>query len=58
MLTEDEARKKECCRDRSEYRSASVCMAWRWQILPAYMTGGTEYGLSDVHGFCGLAGEP
>lgn len=37
---------------------ASQCMAWRWRVVPAALTGGTSDALSDTHGFCGMAGRP
>ena len=36
----------------------SACMAWRWNLIPAYLAGGTADGLSDTRGYCGLAGKP
>ena len=52
ILTEEEAKEKECCKSRVLFCSASHCMAWRWAI---------EYPFKDKEnkkGYCGLAGEP
>lgn len=40
------------------YCIASACAAWRWAVIPAALTGGTEDCRSTTVGYCGLASKP
>lgn len=58
-MTEEEAKTKECCRDRSVDCAASKCMGWRWyrtHIHNPANPAGDLIPSTDTHGFCGLAG--
>jgi hypothetical protein len=63
-MTEDEAKTKWCPamakesinrRDGKETCIGSACMAWRWKMTWDETGTGVE---ENVHGYCGLAGEP
>lgn len=62
-MTEPEAKTKDCCDPRWQYKtcSGSDCMGWRWErALNVEKVGDmTGYNQSDgEHGYCGKAGKP
>jgi hypothetical protein len=57
LLTEEEARKQQCCREVQNPCAASKCQGWRWGESPYEEMQGVNYLTKDRHGYCGLAGE-